>query len=425
MSPMYASIVSPHPHTATTVLLVALLLSCLGRPAAAGPTAAGSDSSDEPTGAGAPWEWVTEGRSCESEMTLAEVEETLRNAPPMIVGFEHQAALGMLRSLALRVPCLEAPIPRRLLADLWYQMGMAALYTWDEQGQLQERGVDEVTGLFQKVRALVPSYVWDRRSFGSFGRDLWDAATTGKRLEPVKAVLPAGTRAGAIWVDGEALPGRTGEIAVSPGPCLVQTLAGDTLVGRWWIVPDSGPATIPVAEVGHEKAPASHTSVAVTAGAWSIPLPYAGPALHLHRTLGHHLEISAGSGAARSLSGDPTLWIVPIQAALWRPFRGKYIGCSLGLAYQGYVGRGFDPAPTDTSIETAWTYDPVTGWTPVSTTRIAHGATLVGLVHLTLGPWRIEARGAGGVLVWPGTLVAPQLHLALGFSRSLGSEVPR
>ncbi len=370
------------------------------------------------------WQWVPESGGCERALSEADVRASLESAPPMIVGFEHRAALGMLRDLAVRVPCLDVPVTPQLLADLWYQVGMATLYTWDEAGELHGRGRAEVVHIFQKVRRLVPDYRWDTTSFGTFGKELWDSAAEEQGGADVEVALPRGRFPDAVWVDGQAILAGGHPVMVTPGTCLVQVRSGSRLSGRWWLViPGSERPVLPVGVVGDGKT--TPVVLSVLAGVWSMPLVYSGPTIHLRVPVRGSVDLSVGAGGARAMASGTGLWIVPLQAGLWWRPPGSRLRGSLGIGYQGYLGGGFGSAPGDTGDSaqaTGWAFDEEAGWHLEATPFAAHGGALLGRVDLVLGPWCVQFRAAAGAVVWRGVMLAPQAHIAVGLGRRMGSE---
>ncbi len=398
------------------------VVSLLGVP---GPAFAADPSPSAPPA----WQWVPEEGTCDVPVSMQEIREVLERTPAMIVGFENRAALTMLRGWAVRVPCLDTPATPRFLADLWYQIGMASLYTWNDLGELEGRGRDEVLAIFAKVQGLVPDYPWDTTSFGAFGRALWDKAREWQaRTGKVVVALPERPSSGEIWVDGRRIQSGDRRLEVIPGTCLVQVREGKRLRGVWWVVAPGREAVLPIEH--SEQVPRDRRPVGVSllGGGWAFPLLYSGPSFYVHVPLKARLEVSIGTGGARLWQPGPGLWVVPVQVGLWWRSPARRLGWAAGAGYQGFLGGGFSAASTETeagSDTPTWHYDVSTGWQSEGAAFAAHGPVVLGLVHLALGPWRVELRGSGGLVVWPGVMVAPQVQAAAGIGRRFGKEGAR
>lgn len=397
---------------------------------------------------------------CDDPLSVETLNTRLDSFPERIVGFEHAAVQTELETLAGRLPCLLDPIPPETLARVWFLLGIARIYRFDETGTLLGDGRAIILETFSMSLRANPKQVWDNTVFGDFGIELWQDALALRNGALSRSYHPPQDDGVEVWLDGQLIRSYTTQVSVEPGLHLIQTRRNNRLRAQWWMLKAGdipGPLPLPAAEAegptaksssravvgtqtnpsgddSSEQAPdaralgaASRGSIETTLSAqplvverspavgfqlqvWHMPLTYLGPAVQLDWPLVSGLGLTVGAGlgmGALEGEGQEARALVPVHAGLFWALSpaDAMIQVQAGAAWQGYLGGGFGSV--------------LPGAGPGvdhPTSALAQGGVLQVTAQYPIGAVSLSARVSGGMVVWPGTLVAPQLSGGLGIT---------
>ena len=153
------------------------------------------------------------------EETLAPIlSQASSEALDLLIGLDYEAARALLDDTIDRLPCLNKPLPRRILSDLLYYRGVVMAGLGDEGAA----GSD-----FSRLLAMEPDYNGDPNFPPDVNELLAGVRQARQRQEPARLVayVPTGAR---VRVDGVERTEK-GAIELAPGMHVVQIVRGRDL----------------------------------------------------------------------------------------------------------------------------------------------------------------------------------------------------
>ncbi len=173
-------------------------------------------------------------RLCETDEAVPGLGSSVDRALDALIQLDYRAATEVLDAAIAGLPCLQTPLPRRVLQNLFYYRGVA------HKGSGDPLAADED---FQLALAIQPDYPGDPNFPPEMGEALEaQRATVAAQAEvPLLAYAPGNTK---VRVDGVTWDARDGALGVRPGLHVVQYQRGSVL---WTAVVTIAADTAPVA----------------------------------------------------------------------------------------------------------------------------------------------------------------------------------
>jgi hypothetical protein len=155
---------------------------------------------------------------CPEETLPPVLTDASSEALDLLIGLDYEGARALLDDAIGRLPCLDKPLPRRILADLLYYRGVVLAGLGDEGAA----GSD-----FSRLLAMEPEYGGDPNFPPDVNELLAGVRQARQRQEPAKllAYAPTGAR---VRIDGVERTDK-GMIELAPGLHVLQIVRGRDL----------------------------------------------------------------------------------------------------------------------------------------------------------------------------------------------------